>query len=357
MNRKIKVAVIGCGNISGIYLRNLTETFKNVEVVACSDIVEERRIEVASKYGIKACTTEEILNNDEIEIVVNLTIPAVHYEVSLAVLKAGKSVYVEKPLTLTREQGRAILDLADKKGLYVGCAPDTFLGAGIQTCLKLINDGWIGDVLSANAFMTCHGHESWHPDPEFYYKKGGGPMFDMGPYYVTALVALIGRVKSVSGMTKIGFSERVITSEKKFGQKVSVEVPSHIAGLMEFDNGAVATIITSFDVWKANLPKIEIHGTKGSISVPDPNTFGGPVKIKCENHKDWAEVPLTHFYDANSRGLGISDMADAMINKRENRASGKLAYHVLDVMQAFYDSADLKKQVEIKSECERPEAL
>ena len=357
MERKIKVGIVGCGNISGIYFENLTKVFKNLEVVACSDIIEERRKEASEKYGVKACTTEEILANNEIEIVVNLTIPALHYEVSKAVLSAGKNVYLEKPLSITREQGRELLELADKKNLLVGCAPDTFLGGGIQTCIKLINDGWIGDILSANAFMTCHGHESWHPDPEFYYKTGGGPMFDMGPYYLTALIALAGSIKSVSAITKMGFSERTITSEKKFGQKVEVEVPTHIAGLMEFENGAAGTIITSFDVWGAELPRIEIHGTKGSISVPDPNTFGGPVKIKCANHSGWQEMPLSHIYSENSRGLGVSDMADSLLSNRKNRVSGELAYHVLDVMHAFHDSSNLKKHVEIESKCEKPAPL
>ena len=354
MERKVKVGIVGCGNISGIYFENLTKVFKNIEVAACSDVILERRNAASEKYGVPAYTTEEILANDEIEIILNLTIPALHYEICMAALSAGKNVYVEKPLSIKKEQGKEILELAAKKGLLVGCAPDTFLGGGIQTCIKLINDGWIGDILSANAFMTCHGHESWHPDPEFYYKTGGGPMFDMGPYYLTALIALVGGIKSVSAMTKMGFSERTITSEKKHGQKIEVEVPTHIAGLMEFENGAVGTIITSFDIWGAELPRIEIHGTKGSISVPDPNTFGGPVKIKCANHSDWQEMPLSHIYDENSRGLGVSDMADSIISNRKNRASGELAYHVLEVMHAFHEAADLGKNIKIESKCDTP---
>jgi len=205
--------------------------------------------------------------------------------------------------------------------------------------------------------MTCHGHESWHPDPEFYYQIGGGPMFDMGPYYITALVALMGGIRSVSAMTKTTFPTRTITSEPKFGRIVDVEVPTHISGLMEFDNGAVVSMITSFDVWAANLPRIEIYGTHGSISVPDPNTFGGPVLLQKSNHSEWHEIPFSHMYEENSRGIGVADLAAAVAEGRENRASGTLAYHVLDVMHAFHDAAEQRKQLDIESKCARPAPL
>lgn len=356
--KKVKVGIIGCGNISDIYLKNCAETFKILEVAAVADLIPERAQAKAEKYGImKACTPEELLADPEIEMVINLTIPKAHAEVCIAALEAGKHVYVEKPLSITREDAKKIIDKAKEMGLLVGCAPDTFLGGGIQTCIKLINDGWIGKPVAATAFMTCHGHESWHPDPEFYYKKGGGPMLDMGPYYLTALVSMLGPVKRVTGSTKITYPERTITSQPKFGTQIEVEVPTHIAGVIDFQSGAVGTIITSFDVWSAELPRIEIYGSTGSLSVPDPNTFGGPVRVRRAGQNQWMEVPLTHNYSENSRGLGAADMAYAILNGRNNRASGELAYHVLDIMQGFHDASDRSAHYELKSACRFPEPL
>jgi predicted dehydrogenase len=355
---KVKVGIIGCGNISDIYLKNCTETFNILEVAAVADLIPERAQAKAEKYGInKACTVEELLADPEIKIVINLTIPKAHAEVCIAALEAGKHVHVEKPLSITREDAKKIMDKAKEKGLLVGCAPDTFLGGGIQTCIKLINDGWIGKPVAATAFMTCHGHESWHPDPEFYYKKGGGPMLDMGPYYLTALVSMLGPVKRVTGSTKITYPERTITSQPKFGTKIEVEVPTHVAGVMDFESGAVGTIITSFDVWSANLPRIEIYGSAGSLSVPDPNTFGGPVLVRRAGQSEWMEVPLTHGYSENSRGLGVADMAYAILNSRKNRASGELAYHVLDIMQGFHDASDRSAHYVLESTCSLPKPL
>jgi predicted dehydrogenase len=289
--------------------------------------------------------------------VLNLTIPRAHAEVGLAALNAGKNVYNEKPLAVRREDGQRMLETAKAKGLLVGGAPDTFLGAGIQTCRKLIDDGWIGEPVAATAFMVCHGHESWHPDPEFYYKVGGGPMFDMGPYYLTALVNLIGAVRCVSGSTRITFAERTITSQPKYGTKIEVEVPTHVAGLLDFANGAIGTIITSFDVWAGELPRIEIYGSAGSLSVPDPNTFGGPVRIRRAGSTEWSEVPLAFGYADNSRGLGVADMASALQAGRSHRASGALTYHVLDIMHAVHDSSRDGRRVELTSACERPAPL
>lgn len=356
--KRLKAGIIGCGNISSIYLQNCSKVFMNLEIAAVADIVPGRASAKAAEYGIpKVYTVEEMLADPEIEIVINLTIPIAHAEVNLAAIEAGKHVYVEKPLAITREDGRKLLALAEAKKLLVGCAPDTFLGAGIQTCRKLIDDGWIGKPVAATAFMTCHGHESWHPDPEFYYKIGGGPMFDMGPYYLTALVNLIGPVKRVTGSAKVTFPERTITSEPKYGTKITVDTPTHIAGVMDFENGAVGTIITSFDVWHANLPFIEIYGTEGSLSVPDPNTFGGPVRIKRHDAGQWNEMPLTHGYAVNSRGLGVADMAQAIAGGRSNRASGRLAMHVLDLMHGFHDASRDGKHYEVQELCGRPAAL
>ena len=280
MGEQVKIGIIGCGNISPIYLQSGAK-FEILDIVAVADKIWERAESRAAEYGVpRACTVKELLADPEIEIVVNITTPDAHAEVGLQVLEAGKSVYNEKPLAITREDGKRMVELAAAKGVRIGGAPDTFLGGGIQTCRKLIDDGWIGEPVAATAFMMGHGHESWHPDPEFYYKVGGGPMFDMGPYYLTALVNLVGPVKRVTGSARITFPERTITSQPKFGTKIEVEVPTHIAGVLDFANGAVGTIITSFDVWGGQLPRIEIYGTEGTLSVPDPNTFGGPIRIR-----------------------------------------------------------------------------
>ncbi len=352
------IAIVGCGNISGIYFKNLCTLFRNVEVKACADLVVERAQAKVDEYpGVQISTLDEILTNPEIDIVVNLTTPEGHFPVAMQTVEAGKNVHNEKPLVLTREEGRQLLDAAAERGVRVGCAPDTFMGGGIQTCRKLIDDGWIGEPIGAQAFMLCHGHESWHPDPEFYYQVGGGPMFDMGPYYLTALVSLLGPVKRVTGSARISFAERTITSQKKYGQKVAVEVPTHVTGVMDFETGAIGTIATSFDVWAANVPPIEIFGTEGSLSVPDPNGFGGTVKVKRMGAEAWSEIPLTHGYADNSRGIGPADMAAAIVAGRAHRACGELAYHVLDIMHAFHDASDKGQHVALESTCERPAPL
>ena len=353
----VKVGIVGCGTISGIYLQN-ARTLEAIEVVACADLIPERAQARAVEFGVpRACSVEELLADPEVEVVLNLTIPKAHAEVALAALEAGKSVYSEKPLAVRREDARRMLDLAAAKGLRVGCAPDTFLGGGLQTCRKVIDDGAIGEPVAAVAFMMSHGHESWHPDPDFYYQPGGGPMFDMGPYYLTALVALLGPVRRVTGSARITFPERTITSQPRFGTKITVNTPTHVAGVMDFASGAVATIITSFDVWPTELPRIEVYGTEGSLSVPDPNTFGGPVRIRRPREKEWLEVELTHGYTQNSRGVGVADMACGLRAGRAHRASGELAYHVLDIMHAFHDASREGRHVELESTCARPAPL
>jgi predicted dehydrogenase len=357
MMKKVKAGIIGCGNISGIYLK-AGNRFEGFEIVACADLDIEKARARAAEFGIKkASTVEEILADPEIELIINLTIPNAHAEVCLKALHSGKHVYVEKPISIAREDAKHILDTASEKGLLVGAAPDTFLGGGIQTCRKLIEEGEIGEVIGATAFMMSHGHESWHPDPSFYYQKGGGPMFDMGPYYLTALINLCGPVKRVTGSTRITFPTRTITSEPKYGQEIKVETPTHIAGILDFSNGAIGTIITSFDVWGTQLPRIEIYGSRGTIYVPDPNTFGGPVFLHKAGERQGMEVPLTHGYTDNSRGLGVADMATAIRTGRKHRANGEMAYHVLDIMQAFQDASELGKHIEIVSTCDKPEPL
>jgi len=357
-SRKIKVGIIGCGNISGVYMKNL-KSFEEIDLTACADLDVDRAKAKAAEYGIaRGCTVEELLSDEEIEIVVNLTIPAAHAEVSLKALQAGKHVYSEKPLAATLEDGQRILATAEERGLKVGCAPDTFLGAGIQTCRKLILEGAIGEPVAATAFMMARGHEYWHPSPEFYYQAGGGPMFDMGPYYLTALVALIGPIREIAGMTSISFPERTIHSEPKKGTKIQVEVPTHIAGTMRFAGGAVGTIITSFDIsGGSSLPNIEIYGSLGTLRVPDPNNFSGNVLIRRAGSPDWHEVPVELPYADNSRGLGVLDMARAIRSGNRFRASGELAYHVLEAMHGFYISSDTGSVYRMHSSVEPPALL
>ena len=344
---KINIGVVGCGSISNIYLKNLTSVFDNIYVKAVCDLDTDKTEKAVEKFGIeKIYSFDEMLADKDITIIVNLTTPKSHYSICKKALESGKHVYVEKPLCVEFDEGVELVKIAEKKGLLIGAAPDTFLGAGIQTCIELIKDGQIGEPTSATAFMMCPGHESWHPDPEFYYEKGGGPMFDMGPYYLTALVNMLGPVKSVAGMTGKALEERTITSKNKYGKKVKVEVPTHVNGILKFKNGVIGNIITSFDIWGHNMPRIEVHGTKGSLSVPDPNAFGGPVKLKAMR-EDWVDIDITLPFAENSRGLGVSDMADAISEGRINKANGKIALHVLELMHGFHWAAETDKNYDL----------
>jgi len=353
--RKVKVGIIGCGNISGIYFQNCKQ-YPVLDLVACADLDVERAKARATEFGVpNAYTVEELLADLSIEIVINLTIPVAHADICLKALEVGKHVYVEKPLAVTREQGQAVLELARSKGLRVASAPETFMGGGIQTCRKLIDDGCIGTPVAASGFMMCGGHESWHPDPDFYYQKGGGPMFDMGPYYLTAFVTLLGSMRSVTGAAKITYPERTITSQPKFGTKITVNTPTHIAGVIEFASGAIGTLITSFDTpVSGDLPSIEIYGSAGTLRVPDPNGFGGSIRIRRAGASEWSEVPLEFGYNDNNRGIGVADLAYAIQSGRQHRANGEMAYHVLEAMHGFHDAASSGVRYDMRSTCERP---
>ena len=356
--KKVKVGIVGCGNISQIYFENLTKVFQNIEVYACCDLIEERAKAKAEEFSVpNIMTLKELLSDPQIDILLNLTTPQGHYDICKASLLAGKHTYVEKPLSLTFEEGQELMQIAKKKQLFLGGAPDTFLGGGLQSCRKYIDDGLIGEPLGASAFMVCHGHESWHPDPAFYYKTGGGPLFDMGPYYLTALVSLMGSVKTVSGMTNTAFPTRTITSQPHYGEEITVEVPTHIAGTMQFENGAGASMIMSFDVWGSTLPRIEIYGTRGTLIVPDPNTFGGPIMVRMNNASEFSPLPLTHIYAENSRGIGVADMAQCILDGGIPRAGCDLNGHVLEVMEAFYNSAQQQRHYRMHTTCHRPEPL
>lgn len=356
---RVKIGVLGAGAISGIYFQNLTRLFREVDVIAVCDLVEEKAQAAAEEYHIPKVygTMEDLLADKDIEIVLNLTRPNEHYRTTKAALLAGKHVYSEKPLAAAYEEGRELVSLAEERNLLLGGAPDTFLGAGIQTCRKLIDDGFIGDIVGAEARMVCRGHESWHPAPEFYYKAGGGPMMDMGPYYITALVNLVGRVKTVCGMCRKTFPQRVITSEPKRGETVDVEVPTHTAGLLQFENGAIGTVLTTFDVCYDRQAFLEIYGTAGTLRVPDPNGFAGSITLLRPEDGNFREIPLLFGYGENSRGLGLADMAKALRTKRDCRADAEQTLHVLEVLTSLERSGAEGGRIELASPYRRKAAM
>lgn len=330
----MNIGIIGCGAISGIYLENLTRS-KHVRVTALADLDPARAKAASAKFTGKPMSVDELLASPDVDLVLNLTIPNAHEELALRAIDAGKHVYNEKPLCIDPAAARNMLERARSKGVRVGCAPDTVLGAGIQTSRKLVADGAIGAPVGGLAFMLCPGHESWHPDPAFYYKHGGGPVLDMGPYYITALVTILGHVTRVHAFARMTRPQRNITSEPKRGQTIDVQVPTHCTGMLEFASGACVSATLSFDVQRSNCRNIEIWGTTGSLAVPDPNGFGGPVSLFKHGDSDWTDAPLVDAPAHNARGLGVEDMALAIAQNRDHRANAHLALHVLDVMTAL----------------------
>ncbi len=353
--KTLNVGIIGTGNIAPAYIRGCAP-FEVINLVACADILLDRAQAFAAEHGLEAHSVNDMLAREDIDIVINLTIPAAHAEVSLQILNAGKHAYSEKPLALNRADGEKIIKAAAAAGLRMGCAPDTFLGGGGQSARKAIDDGLIGKPVAATAFFLSHGPESWHPNAGFYYLQGGGPLFDMGPYYLTTLVNLMGPVARVAASARMTFPERIATSEALMGQVLPVEVNTHIAGTLEFESGAIATVITSFDIWGHHLPWIEIHGEEGSLSVPDPNRFDGEVRAVTGGAREWSDITLTHTTNIG-RGAGVADMAYAIQSGRPHRASGDLAFHVLDIMQALEESAAQGKHIEITSTLPQPLAI
>ncbi len=355
MSSSFRVGIVGCGNISKAYLEG-TRKFPVLELAGVADLDLSRAEAKAAEYSTKAYTVENLLAEKGVDLIVNLTVPKVHATVNRAILEAGKHAYVEKPFALDVADGRAVIDLARAKGLRVGCAPDTFLGGGIQTARKLLDDGAIGEPLGAVANMAGRGPEGWHPDPEFFYQIGGGPMLDMGPYYLTALVNLLGPIRRATGSARISFPERTVGSGTKKGNKIRVEIPTHYAGVYDFVSGPVASLNMSFDVAAHTLPIIEIYGTEGTLRVPDPNTFGGIVQVRGLEEKEWRDIPLTHS-DLVTRSIGVADMATAILNNRPHRVSGELALHVLEAMLAVQVASDRGAHVLIENTVARPKAL
>lgn len=355
----MRVGVIGCGNISNAYFNAAKNFFADsFQIVAGADLNPAAARAKASEWGFEPVSVETLLASPEIEIVLNLTTPLSHTEIDLAALAAGKHVYAEKPFSIDRESARRVIETAAKNNLRVGSAPDTFLGGGHQTCRNLIDRGLVGRVVNGTAFMLCHGHESWHPAPDFYYRRGGGPLFDMGPYYLTALVNLLGPVRRVAALNNRAYKNR-IGIKANAGKTFPVEVDTHIAAILEFASGAVVSLITSFDVWKhSEFRDIELHGLDGSLHTPDPNCFGGEIRLfQAGLSADWMKVDNSFGYNDNSRGIGLADMARAIRENRPHRASGELAFHVLDVMCSIEDSSREGRAVELASSCDRPAPL
>ena len=359
MSERVRVGVVGCGAISGAYFAGARH-FPVLDIVACADVDVSAAERKAREFGVpRACPVDELLRDDSIELVLNLTVPRAHVPVALRAVEAGKHTYSEKPLGVSRDEGRRLLDAAAARGVRVGCAPDTFLGAGVQAARKLIDDGAIGRPVAFTAFMMNRGHESWHPNPQFYYEPGGGPMFDMGPYYLTALFTLFGPVRRLSGMASVAVPDRTITSQPRFGTKIRVETPDHICGTMEFEGGPVGSIVQSFathhPTYEQSHP-ITVYGTDGTMKVPDPNTFDGPVYLRRGGDADWKEMPAP-FAKGYGRSVGLADMAHALRSGRLHRAGGDLAFAVLDAMQGFFDSSDTGRAYAPAASFRRPEPM
>lgn len=360
--KKVGIGVIGCGMISEIYMKNCTDMFKNVEVVACADLSMEKAAQRAEQFHCKGLPINELLADPDVEIVLNLTVPAVHASVSMQALKAGKHVYSEKPLYTDSAEGKELMDYAKQHGLLIGNAPDTFLGAGLQTVRKLLDDGAIGVPFAAQAFMFSKGPESFHPNPKFFYDEGAGPVLDWGPYYVSALVALFGPIGKIVSQGRTPKPVRIPLSDKcpYKGEPFDVKVPTYVTSLLEFENGFLTNLTTSFDMhypyWEAEIPFIRVFGTEGSIDVPDVNMFKGPVILRKNDGKK-EEIPLVSELSDNCRGLGLADMARALREGGSFRANGDFGGHVADVLITIQESVNEKRYYEISSTCERPELL
>ena len=354
--KRVRVGVVGCGNISAAYLK-AARTFPILDIVALSDLDPAAAAARSAEFGIAARTVEETLADPAIEIILNLTIPKAHVEVGLRALAAGKHVHSEKPLGVSLAEARQLVEAGKAKNLRVGSAPDTFLSGAQQRARQCVDEGLIGRPVGGTAFFMCPGHERWHPSPAFYYLGGGGPMLDMGPYYVTTLVNLLGPVEKVVGVATRTRSEREITSEPLKGSRIPVEVATHVTGVLLFASGAAVSMTMSFDVLSHKHLPLEIYGETGSLIVPDPNIFGGVVQLSTERDK-WRRVPTQRPYaDANYRILGLADMAKAIRDGRPHRANGDLALHALEVMLAFQTSFETGATVDIVSRPERPAAM
>ncbi len=362
------IGIIGCGNISTSYLR-LAPLFKGLEVRAVADINMEAAKARAAEYGTKAQSVEDLLANKDIDIVINLTIPDAHYPITKRILEAGKHAYSEKPLVLTLEQGTTLRDLAASKGLKVGCAPDTFLGGAHQQARAILDSGRVGEIIAGACAVQNHGMEAWHPNPDFFFLPGAGPMLDLGPYYVANLINMLGPVKRVGALTSIPEKERTIANGPRLGEKVPVKTPTNIHALLEFVSGATIQLSTSWDVWHHRRNHFEMYGTEGTLYVPDPNFFGGKVEVAAKDGTVEVVTPWAHPFGvanqenakhgplANYRTAGLADMAVAHMEGREHRCSLERTLHGVEVMTSCIISGQTGQFIEMTTTCTRPQAL
>lgn len=364
----INVGILGCGHVSDQYFSGCAQ-FDVIRIVACADLNITRARAKAEAHGVpRACSPDELLEDPDVDLVVNLTPPLAHAQASLEAIRNGKHVWSEKPLAATFEAAREVVAAAGDSGVRVGCAPDTFLGGGLQTSIKLIDDGWIGKPVAAVALVSEPGYEHFHPAVDFFYGPGGGPALDLGPYYVTALVAMLGPVARVSGFARATFPERTVLTGARVGERIPVRVPTHVTGALEFESSALATVLMSWDIWATHLPYLEIYGMEGSLSAGNPDLFDGIPEVRRFGEEEldqpppapgavqWTPVPLTHRGDVG-RGIGVADMGYAIHSGRPHRASAELACHVLEVLSALEQSAGRHEHVEIETRCERPARL
>ena len=345
--------MVGCGAIAGQYLETFAR-LDQVQLVAVADLDRSRAEAVAGPLpGVRVLEVDQLLVDEEVELVLNLTIPAAHADVALAAIAGGKSVYGEKPLALDVEQARGVVAAATAAGVALGCAPDTVLGTGIQTARKAVDDGLVGSVVSATATMTTPGHERWHPNPDFYYVPGGGPLLDMGPYYVTALVTLLGPVTSVLGASSRTRDTRVIGSGPRAGEQIPVRTDTHVTGILTHASGTLSTLVMTFDAVATRAANLEVHGESGSLVVPDPNRFTGDVLLQTLEERSWRVLDVAAGYRDAGRGYGVADLARTPAGE-EPRAGGTLALHVLDVMESLLTSAASGRSQAVSTTAPRP---
>ncbi|MGN7799340.1 Gfo/Idh/MocA family protein [Leifsonia sp. 22587] len=353
MGVPLNVGVIGVGVISRQYFEHFPH-LPNLRLTAVADLDVDRAATVAAEQGVLGLSVDELLAHPDVDAVLNLTIPQAHAEVALRALAAGKHVYGEKPLALSTEEAAPVLERANALGLRIGSAPDTVLGTGVQTARALLDDGRVGDPVAAAVAWSAPGHELWHPAPAFYYQPGGGPLFDMGPYYLTSLVTFFGPVARVSGATRRSTRERTVATGPLAGSSIPVDVDTHVTAILEHVSGVISTVTVSFDVWATESPKFEVYGTAGTIAVPDPNMFSDTVRIATADDREFRDVPPAAGYADAGRGYGLADMARAIETDRPHRASGELAFHVLEIMEAVLRAGETHTVVELTSTVERP---
>ena len=357
---KVKIGIIGCGNISERYMMTLSSLFGHTEIAAVSDLNTDNACRRAEQFHIPDAysSNTELLARKDIDLIVVLTNPQFHYEVVKESLLAGKHTYVEKPLSLSAEEGKELLKIAKEKDVMLAAAPDTILGAGIQMARKLIDDGWIGKPIAAISHILTGGPESWHPNPAFLYHTGAGPLYDVAPYYAAGLSYLLGPVSSVMCSAKTTYQQRMITSQPLYGTMIDVEVPTYLAGILNMENGVICTIHHSFDVAYTKLDScVEIYGTEGTLVVPSPCDFSGDLFYQGRRSGGWDKISPVFAYQSDCRGVGAADMADAVLHRRSPRLNGEFAYHTLEVLEGLERSAESGQAIEIKSRFSRSDPM